>query len=69
MDGFADALLAVTTCDGETWILAERLFSGFPAPDTFMVVFLDVAGRVIAAADLACLPSTWTLSPTDPLAR
>ena len=62
VDVFADALHAVATLDGETWIMGERMFSGFPDPDRFMVAFLDSEGRVIAAADLDPLPSAWTVS-------
>lgn len=58
---FADLLHAVATPDGETWLMGERLFSGFPDPETYMVAFLDPGGRVIAAADLTRLPAAWTM--------
>ena len=63
---FADLLHAIATPYGETWLLGERLFSGFPDPDAYMVAFLDAEGRVIAAADLSSLPPAWTMPATPP---
>lgn len=64
---FADLLNVVATPAGETWLLGERLFSGFPDPETYTVIFLDAESRVVAAADLTRLPSAWTL-PSMPRA-
>ncbi len=58
---FADALDAVATAEGETWLMGERLWFGFPDPPRFMVVFLDAESRVIAATDLDRLPRGWTI--------
>ena len=66
---FADSLYAVATPDGETWIMGERLFSGFPDPDTYMIVFLDPESRVIAAADLTYLPAAWAMPPDHSVAQ
>jgi hypothetical protein len=45
--------------DGETWIIMERLFSGFPDPPAYAVFFLSAEGRVIAATDMELLPGRW----------
>lgn len=61
VDVFADGLHAVATPDGETWLLGERLFCGFPNPDQYMVVFLGTGNRVIGATEMSRLPRRWTV--------
>ncbi len=58
---FADALDAIATSEGETWLMGERLWFGFPDPPRYMVVFLDAESRVIAATDLDRLPQGWMI--------
>lgn len=64
---FTEGLDAIATVHGETWLMGERLWFGFPDPPRYVVVFLDAEARVIAAADLNHLPRGWAM-PAAPIA-
>lgn len=59
LDLFADFFVAIATPDGETWLLGEQMFAGFPDPPRYVIFFLGRSGTVIATAERNTLPRGW----------
>ena len=57
----ADALIAAADVDGESWILCERDWSGFPDPPPFAFFAYQSDGTTICEADLEDPSSEWLL--------
>ena len=57
----ADALIAAADVNGESWILCERDWSGFPDPPPFAFFAYRSDGATICEADLESPSPSWIL--------
>ncbi len=59
---FGNETYAITEIEGETWIVRERIWHGWPDPERY--IFLALAGDdVRCATDFDHWPQAWTLLP------
>ena len=57
----ADDLIAAADIHDESWILLERMWSGFPDPPPFVFIAFRSNGSQVCAADLDGLSPSWRL--------
>lgn len=62
----ADSLIAVADVGGESWILMDRIWAGFPDPPAYAFFAYCADGSTICEADLDDLPRTWRLPERTP---
>jgi len=61
LSGLADALIAAADVDGESWILLERDWAGYPDPPRFAFLAYRPDGSTICEADLDDPSPLWRL--------